>query len=157
MTAPRFNFRLQQVLEMRERSEQAAAARVAAASERAEAARAAHEALAAVRDAGAEAIQRAHAHAPTVGQLANLAFLLDRMDAQLGESASQVREADAGVQQAQDDLTVAFQARRVIDRLKEKHHEEWRVEATQADRREMDELALSRFTRGSESTAEDTQ
>jgi flagellar export protein FliJ len=146
VTSPRFEFRLQKVLEIRERVEQAAAARVAAASERAQAARDAHDAIAAVRAAGAEEIQRAHTQAPTIGQLANLAFVLDRLDAQLSASESVVREADAGVEQAQDELQLAFQARRVIDRLKERHHDEWRSDVTSADRVLMDELALARFT-----------
>jgi flagellar protein FliJ len=142
----RFNFRLQKVLELRERGEQVAAARVAAAAERAQSARDAHEALAAVRAAGAEEIQRAHAHAPTVGQLSNLAFLLDRLDAHVDASASDLRAADQVVEKAQDELTVAFQARRVIDRLKERQQEEWRIDVTQADQRTMDELALARYT-----------
>lgn len=146
MTPARFDFRLQKVLELRERVEQAAAAKMAAASERAQAARDAHEALAAIRSAGAQELQSAHANAPTVGHLANLAFVLDRIDAQLDASEGQLREADAGVEQAQGELTLAFQARRVIDRLRERHHEEWRSDVTQADRTLMDELALARFT-----------
>lgn len=147
MTGPRFSFRLQQVLDLRERAEQAAATRVAAAAERAQRARDAHAALAAVRTAGAQEIEKAHAHAPTVGQLSNLAFVLDRIDQQLAASEGQVQAADAGMHAAQQDLTVAFQARHVIDRLREKHHDEWRTEATQTDRRLMDELALARFTK----------
>ncbi|HYD52180.1 MAG TPA: flagellar export protein FliJ [Gemmatimonadaceae bacterium] len=156
MTSPRFTFRLQQVLEIRERVEQAAAARMAVASERAQAAREAHDALAAVRAAGAEEIQRAHAHAPTVGQLSNLAFVLDRLDAQLSESHGIVQDADAGVEQAQDALQLAYQARRVIDRLRERQHEEWRIDVSQADRLLMDELALARFaTRAPSDSVED--
>lgn len=146
MTAPRFTFRLQQVLDLRARAEQSAAARVAVAAERAQLARDAHEALAAVRAAGAREIQRAHSHAPTVGQLANLAFVLDRLDSQLDDSMSRVQDAESGVATAQGDLNAAFQARRVIDRLRERQHEEWRVDVAQADRRTMDEIALARFT-----------
>jgi flagellar protein FliJ len=145
MSDVRFNFRLQKVLELRERVEQVAAVRVAAAAERAQSARDAHEALAAVRAAGAEEIQRAHAHAPTVGQLSNLAFLLDRLDAHVDVSASEVQAADQVVEHAQGELNLAFQARRVIDRLKERQQEEWRVDVTQADQRTMDELALARY------------
>lgn len=145
MTPTRFDFRLQKVLELRERVEQAAAAKMAAATERAQAARAAHDALAAIRSAGAQELQDAHAHAPTVGHLANLAFVLDRIDAQLDASEGVVREADAGVEQAQGELNLAFQARRVIDRLRERHHDEWKHDVTQADRSLMDELALARY------------
>jgi flagellar FliJ protein len=146
VTSPRFSFRLQQVLELRERVEQSAAARVAAANERARAARDAHDALAAVRAAGAEEIQRAHGEAPTIGHLSGLSFVLDRLDAHLDASEGSVREADAGVATAQGELQLAFQARRVIDRLRERHHEEWRSDASSADRTMMDELALARYS-----------
>jgi flagellar export protein FliJ len=45
-----------------------------------------------------------------------------------------------------DALTTAFQDRRVLDRLRERHQETYRADTEQTDRRTMDDIALNRFT-----------
>lgn len=141
----RFNFRLQRVLELREQHEQAVATRLAAAQDEADRQRRAHEALCAVREAGAERVAAAHAGVPTIGELQNLGYALQQLDAQVSASGHVVQSAEATVMQVQGELAAAFQARRVIDRLKEKQQDQWRAGEAQADRHLMDDIALSRF------------
>ena len=51
------------------------------------------------------------------------------------------------VTKARTDLTSALQARRVLSRLRERHFQNWRTEDNAQEMRQMDELALTRYTR----------
>jgi flagellar protein FliJ len=141
-----FRFRLQRVLELRERVEQTAAARLAAARDEADAAGRALESLHALRAAGVGEIAAAHG-ARTAGQMQNLTFLIDRLDGRLEAARGASAAADAAVREREGEFTAAFQERRVLDRLRERREEEWRAETGGEDRRRMDEIALSRFVR----------
>ena len=55
--------------------------------------------------------------------------------------------AEQLVTQARTDLTSALQARRVLSRLRDRHFANWRTEDNAQEMRQMDELALTRFTR----------
>lgn len=140
-----FHFRLQQVLEMRSRGEREAAGRLAAARGEAREARDAHAALEEVRAAGSSALLAAGAAPRSVSQLQAAARVLEHLDRHLVVSAQTAeaaeKAADAQLVQYRD----ALRDRRVLDRLRDRHLEEWTAEAAQADRVEMDEIALARF------------
>jgi flagellar export protein FliJ len=64
-----------------------------------------------------------------------------------------VGEADDVVVRVQDALRSAFQDRRALDLLRERHLESWRAAETQLDRQTMDEIALTRFTQAAANRA----
>ena len=138
-----FRFRLQRVLELRAQKERDAATSLARANEAAEVARAERDALSTARDELATAGQNA---AATVGELQNLSFLLARLDERVEEAGTAVDAAEQTVQQVQGELLTAHQERRAFDRLRDRHHEQWRTTTGQQDRQRMDEIALARFT-----------
>ncbi len=151
----RFNFRLQRVLELKEKSEQRAASVLANAQGRADEARSALEALAAVRSAGTVRLAAAHGESATVGQLQNFNFVLEQLDRHVSQAADAASSADSGVADAQAQLTAAHQARRVLDRLRERKKDEWQTAETQSDLHSMDSLALTRFSRQNSQLADD--
>jgi flagellar FliJ protein len=140
-----FKFRLQRVLELREQKEQQVATALAEARDRADAARADAHRLAAVRAAGGEQLAGAPSVGRSVGELRQLAFVLDQLDLRIATAEGVVAQRDADVVRHQADLNAAFQDRRVLDRLREKHLDAWKVGEVQLDRQTMDEIALARF------------
>lgn len=56
-------------------------------------------------------------------------------------------QADQGVAEAQRGLTEASKARRVLDKLRERHVDRVRAEAHQSDQKVMDDIAMARFLR----------
>lgn len=137
-----FRFRLQQVLELREKQEQSRASQLvnALGAER-EAQRALTD-LRAVRESGTDS---AHTTTRSVGELANFAFIMERIDGQIADASEAVDAAGEIVSQAQSALNEAFKDRRVLDRLRERHAENYRATTEQTDRRHMDDIALSRY------------
>jgi flagellar FliJ protein len=142
-----FKFRLQQVLELRQQHEQQVAAKLAEAEIAADEARVAQKALESIRQSGSQALRNAHASDPTIGQLKTIGYVIEQLNHHIVDAQSRVEMAEQLVTQARTDLTAALQARRVLSRLRDRHFADWRVEESAADRRNMDELALSRFTR----------
>ncbi len=141
-----FKFRLQRLLDLREQKEREMAAELARAEQAAEAARAELANLDAVRAIGRERLHAAHAGAGTVGELRNLAFVLEQLDRQVSEANVSVNDAEQQSEAVRQELSEAHVERRVLDRLRERHEGEWREEAVQADRQTMDAIALARFT-----------
>lgn len=138
-----FRFRLQQVLDLREKQERELASQLANALGAERDAQATLEDLRAVRIAGAEgAVNRAH----SVGELTNLAFILAQMDGQIANASDAVAAAGETVAQMKTALTAAFQDRRVLDRLRERQAESHRTTEGQIDQRAMDDIALTRYT-----------
>jgi flagellar FliJ protein len=140
-----FQFRLQQVLELRSRGEREAAGRLATARGEAQDAQDAHAALEEVRAAGSASLLAAGAAPRAVAQLQAAARVLEHLDRHLvmsEQTAVEAQEkADASLLQYRD----ALRDRRVLDRLRDRHLEEWTAGEVQADRVEMDEVALARF------------
>jgi flagellar FliJ protein len=139
-----FRFRLQRVLDLRAQREQELGMALAAARTAAESARLRCEALESVREAERAAIGESEC---SVGELRTLALALDCLDAHVAAAQDAAAAAERSVAQLQDDFTNAFQQRRVIDRLRERHHETWRTAEAQDDRDTMDDIALSRHQR----------
>jgi flagellar FliJ protein len=147
-----FKFRLQQVLDLREQHEKRVATKLAEAESAADEARVAHQALETIRQSGAQALRNAHASEPTVGQLKTMGFVIEQLNQHIVDAQSRVEMAEQLVSQARTDLTSALQARRVLSRLRDRHFANWRVEDNAQEMRQMDELALSRFTRREDGT-----
>ena len=138
-----FRFRLQQVLDLREHHERALASQLAQAMGAEREAQAALEGLRAVRTTSGEA---AMGGSHSIGELTNLAFILDRLDGQIANASDAVTAAGQTVAQMKDAVTAAFQDRRVLDRLRDRQAESHRVAEGQIDQRAMDDIALTRYT-----------
>ena len=138
-----FRFRLQQVLDLREKQERHLATQLAAALGAEREAKDALNGLRAEREAGSDVVQEGQSH--SVGELANLAFMMQQLDDRIAGASDTVSAANNSVSQVQEALTAAFKDRRVLDRLRERHEETYRTTAEQTDRRAMDDIALSRF------------
>ncbi len=138
-----FRFRLQQVLDLREKQERHLATQLAAALTAERAAKEALDGLRAERDASSERPQDGISH--SVGELTNLAFIIQQLDGQITDANDIVSAANDSVSKVKQALTTAFKDRRVLDRLRERHEETYRVTTEQTDRRAMDDIALSRF------------
>ncbi len=139
-----FKFRLQRLLDIREQKEREAALALSRAEQERESAQAALAAVQAARQAGRERLVAAHASSGTVGQLHNIAFLLEQLDRQVVAASRTVAEAEAVTQRTRQALNEAHVERRVLDRLRERHESDWRGAAAHADRVLMDDIALSR-------------
>lgn len=145
-----FRFRLQRILELREKAEQAKARELASAQDAAESARRERDELADRHAASRAEVDTAQRAEPRVGHLQQLGLVMDSLDERLESAGETVRAADEVVDGAQKLLAQAARDRRVLDRLKEKHTDQWRVEEAHKDRLGMDEIALSRFSRGAD-------
>lgn len=144
----KFSFRLQRVLELREKKEQAAAAQAAAARTQADAAKAAREALETIRAAGRERMHEAHGRMtqlPSVGELRQMGVVLEALDTRVAQASTTHAAAEQTARAAQEQLAAAFRERRVLDRLKEKQQVAWQAEAIRQDLADMDGIALTRF------------
>jgi flagellar export protein FliJ len=152
----RFNFRLQKVLDLKERHAQAAATQLSLAQLRADEARDAHDTITAIRQAGGAQLAAAHSGSATAGQLQNINYLLERLDQRVDQAAEVAGVAQSGVDDAQAELTLAHQAKRALDRLRERQLGDWQYTLTQNDRQQMDALALTLHTRRKSHTSEET-
>lgn len=141
-----FKFRLQRLLDLREQKEREMAAELARAEGAVDAARAELANLDAVRAIGRERLHAAHAADGTVGELRNLVFVLEQLDAQVTNAQASVDAAEDAAARARGELGDAFRDRRVLDRLRDRHQEDFRGAAESADRQAMDAIALTRFT-----------
>jgi|GEM_PF-595252 len=142
-----FRFRLQRVLELREKAERAQALELAKAEETASAARQQRDDLQTLRAASRDQLSTAHSADPTVGHLHHLGFVLNALDERLGHASQTLSSAEGVVSSARVSLETAARDRRVMDRLKDKHEDEHRAQESHRDRVTMDEIALTRYTR----------
>jgi len=151
-----FKFRLQQVLEIREMEEKQVAAKLAEAESAADEARVAQKALETIQQRGSQALRAAHASQPTIGELKTIGYVIEQMNHHIVDAQGRVDQAELVVTKARTDLTSALQARRVLSRLRDKHQQAWREEDNAQQMRQMDELALTRFTRRDDGTTNGT-
>jgi flagellar protein FliJ len=146
-----FKFRLQSVLELREQQERQVAAKLAEAESAADEARVAAQALETIRQTGSQALRSAHASEPTIGQLKTIGYVIEQLNHHIVDAQTRVEMAEQVVAEARTDLTSALQARRVLSRLRDRHFDNWRADGNAKEMRQMDELALTRFTRRDDS------
>jgi flagellar FliJ protein len=142
-----FQFRLQRILDMRQQREQAVAGELAEARGSEERARLAAEALVKARNEGAESASRAQTLQLSAGQLQNLRYVVERMSDHVRVATEDAETARVNVDRCMVEFTTAFRNRKVLDRLRDRALTGWKADEVQADRRLMDEIALSRFSR----------
>ena len=140
-----FRFRLQRVLDLRVRAEEAAARALAAAQDAEAAAQAELAALEQRRAELAVQADPAQAGGASIGALRTMGFLLGRMDEQVTVAAAQAVQAGRAVGDRHAALQLAWRDRRTLDRLREKHLDEWKGAMAALDRQTMDDIALARF------------
>ncbi len=148
-----FHFRLQRLLELREQAEQAKARALVSAQDVAESARRERDSLADAHGSARAEIDAAQRAEPRIGHLQQLGYVLQSLDQRLETAGESVRAADHDVAEAQTVLDAAARDRRVLDRLKGRHTDQWRAESAHQDRLGMDEVALARFTRNADARA----
>lgn len=149
-----FNFRLQKVLDLRHWKEQERAGQLSRARhEMAETTRAL-EHLTAVRTATRAQISDAHGAGGTVGHLRNLREVLQQLDSRIAEATGRQEEAAALVQASLSDFTEAYRERRILEQLRARQEEESRIAGNEAERKELDEVAITRHTRPGEGEQE---
>lgn len=139
-----FQFRLQQLLELRRLHEQESARRVADARRDAEQARDAVDLLAQVRTASASALGQAHGASPSAGELQRMQLLLSRLDEHISGAGEALQSAEAAVETRIADYSDAARLRQVLDRLRERHHQVWQSALAHSEQKELDEIAVLR-------------
>jgi flagellar FliJ protein len=143
----KFRFKLQKVLELRERLEKESATQLAAARQDAELAQQALRHLQDARQQGAEEAGKA-AEAPIpAGELQQIALMIAQLEQHLDAAEQAAREADARVLDLVSEFEKCVTNRQVIDKLKERQIANWREDEQRSDQRIMDAVALARYTR----------
>lgn len=142
-----FKFRLQKVLDLKVWKEQESALRLHEARERAGEAERALEALREVQTATRHQISAAHGAGGAVGHLQNLRYVLGQLEVRIEEADTVRQGAEVALQETLSDYTAAFRDRRVLEELRERQAEANRAALGQAERKTMDELAVTRHGR----------
>jgi flagellar FliJ protein len=145
MTSPNFRFRLQRLLELRQLAQREAAIALATAKNAEEEARREQIAIAAERAAARELLLPPAGSHSRVSELRQVSVLLERLDASRAQAAYKVSKAENQVHQKQVQLGETVTKRRMLDRLKERQHEDWKQADERAERGVMDEIGRARF------------
>src|SRR5438270_13865994 len=103
-----FKFRLQQVLDIRQQTEQQVAAKLAQAEMVADEARIAQRALERIQERGSDALHKAHAAQPTIGQLKTIGYVIEQLSQHIVDAQSRVESAEQHVADTRTDLTEAL-------------------------------------------------
>lgn len=141
----RFKFRLQRLLELRQKKEHEAASAVAAARNAAEAAALREQDLAARRDATRQELLPAAGQTVRVAELHEIAFLVRALDERVVDARKAHEIAEQSVHEKVEELSEAMRDRRILDRLKDRQTEEWRAEDARQEREVMDAIARDRY------------
>ena len=145
MTAPQFKFRLQRLLDLRELAEREAAIALATAQNAEAEARREKDAIVALRSTTREHLLPPAGSQCRVAELRQISMLLERLDVGKAQAEYKVSKAENQVQQKQVQLGETVTNRRVLDRLKERQRESWRVADDRAQRTVMDDIGRARF------------
>jgi flagellar export protein FliJ len=113
-----FSFRLQRVLELREKAEQARARTLRDANENADLLREQANALHSLRTLQRESLDAASRGLISAGELQHVAYLIDQLDTRLAKASDDAAEAQRVALEAQQALQLASRDRRVLGRLK---------------------------------------
>ena len=142
MTA--FRFRLQSILELRAQDEQRRAQELASALARSVEVLDARSLLDGMRQASAAQLAAAHSRTVTVGQMRNLGYVIEQLDAYLDIADTEATNAAEQAEGARERLMIAHQARRTLDRLRDRRLAEWTSDARRDDQRTTDEFSFTR-------------
>ncbi len=141
-----FKFRLQRLLDLRTAHERAKSVEMVQAEAVCDATRATLTNLEAARDAGRTGQLPPTGAGGTVGQLRNVAFVVEQLDRQVESAATAMNAAESAAAVVRQDLSTAHVERRVLDRLRDRQAAGWRDAESRADRQTMDNIALVRFS-----------
>jgi flagellar protein FliJ len=144
-----YKFRLQRVLELREKREGEAATELATARKHADLALQAARRLEDEQRSHIEKVAAATATGGglSVGPLQNLSLLVQRMSERVDDAYRTVDTAELQVRERMTQFTTAFKDRQVIDKLKSRDQLAWHAAEAQADRTAMDGIALTQYLR----------
>lgn len=144
----RFSFRLERLLEFRHSMEREGARRLGEAQRaQEEQRRRVEECAARVADAQAQ-LAAAPPHCRTAGTLTNLTLLLDAARAAHTYAIAAHREAMTRVDAERVKYEEARQARRTIERLRDRRFEDWQQAVVREDQQVIDEIALRQHRDG---------
>jgi flagellar FliJ protein len=138
-------FPLQRLLHLRQQHEHAMARDLASARESADTELRTHDGLRESQERAQQDVALKTAENPTIGTILSLTHAIDHFDAHVELASERVRAADAVVAQRHVALTVAAQARQILDRLRDKHETAAMAKERARDLQRMDEAALTRF------------
>lgn len=141
----RYSFRLQRLLDLRQKKEREAAGIVETARALAADAGLHRDNVTTLRDAARQEMLPAPGQTVRVAELHEVVFRVKALDDQVAGATEATTAAERSVQEKLAALGVAMQRRRVLDRLKERRTTEWRVEEARQERDVMDEIARSRY------------
>lgn len=82
------------------------------------------------------------------GTLRNLGLTVAAAVDQLEAAEDSLRNAEETLQEEQEKFSEARKDRRVIERLRERRHEDWSVEASRTEQRVIDSIAQQRRVTG---------
>ena len=139
-----FKFSLERVRQLRERMEKEAALNLARAQQLEGAANAAHLDAAARQVDAADRLVAKPGTTVAVGDLRPVAMLRERLAEVTAQAADLHASAHADVAKGTRALGSAMQQRRVLDRLREKQHTQWKAGENREDLAVMDEVARAR-------------
>jgi flagellar export protein FliJ len=142
-----FRFRLQKVLELRERLARESATRLAAARSEADRAMSLMKELEEARERGVEKAGETMNGNPSAGELQRIALLIEQLDEHLEAAQTAHREAGEKVTDLAGAFERAFTERQVIERLRARKLADWRETEERADQANMDAVALTQHTR----------
>jgi flagellar protein FliJ len=145
MTAPHFRFRLQRLLDLRELAERQAAIALATARNAEDEARREKDTIAAQRAATRELLLPPAGSHSRVSELRQVSVLLERLDAGAAQAEYKMSKAAHQVHQKQVQLGETVTNRRVLDRLKARQMESWRIADERSERAVMDDIGRARF------------
>jgi flagellar FliJ protein len=136
---------LQRLLHLRQQHEQAMARDLMNAREAADEERRVEGTLKAALDHAERRIERNSA--TSFGTLQVLRTARDRLDESVLAVGERVQAAEANVDEKHQALTLAAQARRMLDRLRTRREVAHTGEMNSADQRSMDSIALTQYAR----------
>ena len=145
MTAPQFKFRLQRLLDLRELAEREASTALATARNVEDEARREKDSIAAQRAATRDLLLPPPGSHCRVSELRQVSLLLERLDAGSAQADYKVSKAASQVHQKQVQLGETVTNRRILDRLKDRQRESWRIADERAERAVMDDIGRARF------------
>jgi len=140
----RFRFRLQDLMKLVESREKERATQLAQAQQAAAMARLHAETLSALRNAGTEQIAAAHGRGTAAGSIQQMSLILEQLEQHHAAAANVLSSAEAEVARLRAAYTTVAQERRVLDKLRERRHDAWRLEQAQQEQKQMDEIASGR-------------
>lgn len=153
MTPSDFRFSLQRLLGLRKLAELDAGVELATARRAEDEARQERDVLVTQRAEARDALLPAAGTRRVVSAMKTVALLMERIDRQARNAGEAVANAEHDVHERRQHLNDAVKDRRILDRLRERQHEQWHESGLRAEREVMDDFARSAFIASSNQTS----